>query len=52
MTRRRINLALLLAGPVGLMGLAGCGKKGPLKRPDGSTGVKVNRKKLQKKGRP
>jgi predicted small lipoprotein YifL len=30
--------------------IAACGKKGPLKRPDGSTGMKVDRTKLKKKG--
>ncbi len=48
--RRRLNrrgalLWLLLAG------VAACGKKGPLKRPDGSTGARVDREKLKKKGR-
>jgi predicted small lipoprotein YifL len=45
MGRRGVLLWLLLAG------LAACGKKGPLKRPDGSTGMRLDREKLKKKGR-
>ena len=43
--RRGVLMWLLLAG------LAACGKKGPLKRPDGSTGMRLDREKLKKKGR-
>jgi len=47
-TRRRDILRLVVALP--MLGLAvACGKKGPPKRPDGSTGMKVDRKTLKKK---
>jgi len=45
MTRRGLILALALAG------LLACGKKGPPKRLDGSTGMRTDRDKLKKKGR-
>jgi predicted small lipoprotein YifL len=47
-TRRRLIVGLLLASAG--IAIAGCGKKGPLKRPDGSSGMKVDRKTLKKKG--
>jgi predicted small lipoprotein YifL len=47
-TRRRLIVGLLLASAG--IAIAGCGKKGPLKRPDGSSGMKVGRKTLKKKG--
>ncbi len=48
MTRRKLILGLLLASAA--TGIVGCGKKGPLKRPDGSSDMKVDRKTLKKKG--
>ena len=47
-TRRRLIVGLLLASAA--TGIVGCGKKGPLKRPDGSSGMKVDHKTLKKKG--
>ncbi|MDP6872429.1 MAG: hypothetical protein QF521_02785 [Alphaproteobacteria bacterium] len=52
MIRRRDILRLALGFTVGLPMLAmlpACGKKGPPKRPDGSSGMKVDRKTLKKK---
>ena len=46
MTRRDLILAFALAG------LSACGKKGPPKRIDGSTGKGTDLDKLKKKGRP
>ena len=48
MIRRRTVLRLALAAPL-LAILAACGKKGPPKRPDGSTGMKIDPAKLKKK---
>ncbi|MFP6706293.1 MAG: lipoprotein [Alphaproteobacteria bacterium] len=48
MTRRELILGLLLASAA--TGIVGCGKKGPLNRPDGSSSMKVDRKTLKKKG--
>jgi predicted small lipoprotein YifL len=47
-TRRKVLSAVLLA-PL-LAGVAACGKKGRPKRPDGSSGIKIDPEKLKKKG--
>ncbi len=48
MTGRRTVLTWLLSG-AGVATLVACGKKGPPKRPDGSTGMKIDPEKLKKK---
>ncbi len=48
MIPRRTLLRLAVNGSL-LATLAACGKKGPPKRPDGSTGMKVDPEKLKKK---
>ena len=48
MIPRRTLLRLAVNGSL-LAALAACGKKGPPKRPGGSTGMKVDPEKLKKK---
>ena len=48
MTSRRALLRLLLTGAL-LSPLTACGKKGPPKRPDGSSGMKIDREKYKKR---